>query len=257
MIRQTLLLVGCTLFSLIVASQIKKGMYFTGSTFGSAFSTFSDKEISFPSPTEGYTLNENGFNISFNPYIGTFISNRTALGYGFTVGLNTNSTSYTAANGNRFRRDKEARMDAGINIFLRQYFLVADGPRSNSFYAQGCINTGFSSMDTEGFSYGVDYKDTYEGKSSGGFYFTPGVGFGWQCFVSDHVAFDFGFSTQWRISNYKIKTTTLRDELMNGTIDQTFINEPRYKETTQTIAGGIGLIYFFDKLPRLRFGRKK
>lgn len=256
MIRRSSLLCVCILFSLIVAAQIKKGMYFTGGTLGSGFSTNSDKEISFPSPTEGYTLNENNFNVSINPYFGKFVGDRTALGLGFNMNFSFNSTTYTAANGNRFRKDDHNTTDAGLNLFLRQYFFVTDGPKSSGFYAQVGINSGWSSIDTKGFSYGVDYKDTYEGKSSGGFYFTPGVGFGWQMFASEHVALDIGFNMQWRISNYKIKTTTLRDEQMNGTVDQTFINEPDYKERTQTIAGGIGLIYFFDN-PFFGVARKR
>lgn len=248
MIRKSSLLCGCVLFSLIVSAQFKKGILFTGGNVGAGIFDDSKKEVSFPAPTEGYTLKENNFNISFTPYIGRFITSNTALGVGVALNFSDHNTSYEAANGNTFRKDEENTFDAGINVFMRRYFfLQGDQPQPLSFYVQAGVTGGFSSLKTKGFVYGVDFKDTYEGKSSGGSFITPGIGFGLNKRFTDRVAVEFGFLTQYRFSKYDIKTTTLRDELNNGTIDQTFINEPTYKEKKQTIGLNIGFIFFFDK----------
>ncbi|HEX2630886.1 MAG TPA: hypothetical protein VHM26_17845 [Chitinophagaceae bacterium] len=248
MIRRSSLLCGCILFSLIVSAQFKKGTMFTGANIASGIFESSEKEVSFPAPTEGYTLKENNLDFTFAPYLAKFISNNTALGLGFNISVAHAGTTYEAANGNTFRKDEEDFSDAGLQVFLRRYFfLKGDQPQPLSVYAQVGISGGHSSLSTEGFVYGSDYKDSYKGKSSGGFFITPGIGVGINKRFRDRVAIELGFETQYRFSKYDIKTTTLRDELINGSIDQTFINEPTYKQKKQTIALNIGFIFFFSK----------
>jgi hypothetical protein len=246
MIRKASLVAGCVLLSLMVSAQFKKGMIFTGGNVASALFDNSEKEVSYPAPTEGFTLKEKNFDIALTPFIGKFISDRTAIGGGIVWRYSNNNTSYKAANGNTFREDEETTGDIGLMIFARSYFRPGESPLN--VYGQLSINAGLSSLNTEGFVYGIDYKDTYEGKSSRGFFFTPGLGVGISKPIGERVAIELGFLAQYRFSKYDVKTTTLRDEFMNGSIDQTFVNEPSYNEKKKSLLFNLGFTIFLDKL---------
>jgi hypothetical protein len=248
MIRKAMLITGCLLYSLLASAQFQKGLLFTGGNIGTGIFENTKKELSFPSPTVGYTIIEKNLDISFTPYIGKFISGNTAVGGGLAASFSHGSTSYEAANGNTFRKDEQNISDVGINLFIRRYlFLKGEQLQPLSFYIQPNVSAGFSSFDMKGFIYGSNYKETYDGKSKGGIFVTPGLGIGLNKRLTNRSAIEFGFSTQFRFSKYDAKTTTLHDDNIDGTIDVTLISEPSYKEKKQTLAFNVGYIFFFDK----------
>lgn len=246
MIRKALLFAACIGVSLLASAQFKKGMWFTGGNIGTGLFSSDKQDVTFPPPTQGYELKENNFSITLTPFFGRFISDRTAIGAALSIGFNNKTTSFKGANGNTFRKDELNTNDDGLSIFARTYFSPGESPLN--IYAQLSIGAGFSSIKSNGFMFGTNYKETYDGKSSGGFYFTPGLGVGLSKRIGELTTFEFGMQTQYRFSKYDIRSTTLRDDNIDGTIDVTLISEPSYDQKKQTLTFNAGFIFFFEKI---------
>jgi hypothetical protein len=242
-----LLLNTAYLFSSMAAkAQFKKGDRFAGVNYAMLVADNITTKVSFPSPTEGYTIREQNTSGTFTPLVGYFISGRTAVGGGvsFTdIGLNTR---YKAANGNTFREDNDNRSDIGFTVFVRSY-LKSNSPGGFQFFGQANLGAGYSWRKIDGFVFGSNYKETYEGKSSGGFYFLPSLAIGFTRMVSTHVGMEVLAGFQYRQSNYGMKTITLRDDGIDGTIDATAIGDATFQQKKYSVNVGAGFFILIDR----------
>jgi hypothetical protein len=235
--------------SLSVNAQFKKGMRMTGVNVGSIFFNSTTADVSYPAPTNGFTSKTTSFGVNIVPTMGWFISDHTAIGVSLNINPSSSKTSYEPeAGGNTYQRDKINGFNFGIGGFARNYF----NSSSSSFmpFGQLGINLGISSQKSEGFFYGGSgasaYKTSYDGKSSGGFFANAGLVLGMTKMVTPHTGLDITFGYSYSYSKNTYKTTTLRDDGNNGTIDLTSESKPTSKYTTHGLILGVGFQIFLD-----------
>jgi hypothetical protein len=226
--------------SVTVHAQFKKGMQIVGASIGSVFFNSGTSEVSYPAPTIGFTSKSISYGINISPSIGWFISDHTAIGATLTMNPSNNKTSYEGG-GNTFQKDKLKAFNIGLGGFGRNYF-----NSSSSFkpYGQLGLSLGISSQSTEGFFYATSYKDTYNGKSSGGFFASASLSLGMTKLLNPDTGLDFYAGYTFSHNKNTFKTTTLRDDGNNGSIDATTVNESTTKSTNNGFILGIGFQIF-------------
>jgi outer membrane protein W len=231
---------------LSVNAQFKKGMRMAGTNVGSIFFNSGSADVTYPSPTTGYTSKTTGFGVNIAPTMGWFISDHTAVGLSLNINPTSNKTTYEIG-GKTYQKDKVNGFNFGIGGFARNYF-----KSSSSFmpFGQLGLNLGISSQKTEGFFYGGSgasaYKLTYDGKSSGGFFANAALSFGMTKMVTPHTGLDISIGYSYSYNKNTYKTTTLRDDGNNGTIDLTSESNPTSKYTNHGLVLGVGFQIFLD-----------
>jgi hypothetical protein len=227
-------------------AQFKKGMRMVGADLGSVFFTAGSSDVSYPAPTTGYTAHTTQFGLNIDPTIGWFISGHSAAGFSLFLNPTSNKTDYVAG-GSTFQQDKLSGLNLGIGGFVRDYF-----KSSSSFmpFGQVGLNLGISNQKSSGFFYGgkdsTVYKITYDGKSSGGFYANAAIRVGLTKLLSPHTGLDISAGYTFSYSKNVYKTTTLRDNGNNGTIDLTSISNPTTKFTSNGVVLSVGFQVFLD-----------
>lgn len=238
---------GCLLlivvFTTSSSAQFSKGMRMAGSTIGSGFFNAGKYEYSFPSPTNGYTANNNSFNIHLSPNFGWFISDHTVISIRLSAGY-TYEKNIDASNNVTFRKKENEKMLIGLGGFARNYF-----SSSGSFipFGQAHLDAGLGSSSTEGFAYTTVYRESYKGKSSGDFFADAGLSFGVTKMLNPHVGLDIFAGYTFFYNKNTFKTTTYRDVDIDGSIDETNIENPATKFTNHGFTFGVGLQVFLGK----------
>ncbi len=226
--------------------QFKKGMRMAGASIGNVFFNSATSDVSYPAPTNGFTAHITQFGLNVNPTLGWFLSDHSVAGFSLLINPTSNKTDYTAG-GSTYQQDKISGSNLGLGGFARDYFKT-----TSSFmpFGQVGINAGITTQKTSGFFYGgrdsTAYKITYDGKSSGGFFLNALVSFGLTKLLSPHTGLDIaaGYSFSYNKNTYK--TTTLRDDGNNGTIDETLISNPTTKYTSNGFVLSVGFQVFLD-----------
>ena len=227
-------------------AQFQKGTRMTGTTIGSALLNTGSAEISYPNIT-GYTNKATSWNVSFNPNLGWFVSENTAVGFSMAINPSGTKNTFSSA-GSTFQMDKASHFSLGIGGFARNYFKSS----SSSFmpFGQFSLNLGMNSSSTNGYFYGGSgssaYKSTYDGKSSGDFYSNASLSLGMTKLVTPHTGLDFFAGYTFSYNKSTTKTTTKRDDGNNGTIDQTSESNPTSKFTNHGFQLGVGFQIFLD-----------
>jgi hypothetical protein len=227
----------------IVNAQFNKGEKMVGASIGNIFLNSGTQDASSP-PIGSTTGKVTGFGVSINTSYGWFISEKTAVGLAFNLNPSSQKTSYEE-NGSTFQKDKINTFSVGIGGFARNYF-----SNQGNFlpFGQVGLGAGISSRNTDGFFYGGAgssvYKETYEGKSSGGFFANASLNFGLTKMVGGNAGLDFSIGYNISYAKNTMKTTTMRDDLINGSIDLTEENETTTKFTNHGFMLGIGFQVF-------------
>lgn len=186
----------------------------------------------------------NNFGIAISPSIGWFISEKTAVGAVLNINPTSQKTTYES-NGNTFQKDQSNNFNIGLGGFARYYF-----GSSNSFmpYSQFGLNAGINTAKTEGFFYGgsgaTAYKETYDGKSSGGFFVNTALHIGMTKMVGETTGLDIFAGYNFSYNKNTFKTTRLRDDGNNGSIEQRGENETITNFTSHGAVLGIGFQVF-------------
>ncbi len=225
-------------------AQFSKGDKMVGASVGSVFINSGTSDVSFPSVTAGYSSTNNGWGIRIEPSIGWFISDKTAIGGTIILNPSSQKNSYEAG-GNTFQQDKTNRFNIGLGGFARNYF---NDNKSMMPYGQFGFNFGINTEKVEGFDYSSDgggsYKDSYEGESSGGIFANASLQFGLTKMLGENAGLDFFAGYTYSYNKNTFKTTTSRDYGNNGSIENTFVNEPTTKFTNHGFIIGIGFQVF-------------
>jgi hypothetical protein len=240
-------IVAITLFSLLInfssIAQFKKADKMVGASIGNAFYNSGTQEADSP-PIGSTTGRVTGFGLNITPTIGWFVSEKTAAGFSFTLNPASQKTSFEE-NGSTFQKDEIKTFSIGIGGFARNYF---NSQGSFLPFGQANLNAGISSRNTDGFFYGGSgpsvYKETYEGKSSGGFFTSASLSLGFTKMVGENAGLDFSVGYTYSYAKNTMKTTTLRDDLNNGSIDVTAENETTTKFTNHGFMLGVGFQIF-------------
>lgn len=235
------------IFPCLLMAQFTKGTRMPGATTATLLFSSTNADVTFPG-AGGYTSKNTYFNTSITPSMGWFISEHTAVGVTLNINPISSSTSLQSG-GNTFQRDEYSAFNFGIGVFARNYF-----GKGSTFlpFGQVGVNAGLASEDNNGFfiANGNAYKTTYEGRSDGGFFTNANLSLGLTKMLNPHVGIDVYAGYNFSYTKNTLKTTTLRDENNNGSIDLTSVSEPTTKYTKHGLAVGVGLQIFLEKKSR-------
>jgi len=229
--------------TIALQAQFKKGDNMVGASIGNVAINSGSSDVSFPQ-TQGYSSKSSGYSIRFEPTWGWFISDKTVVGVSLNVNPGKQKISYEDA-GTTFQRDESSNFNIGVGAFLRNYFST-----SKSFmpFGQFGFNAGINSSSIEGFRYYAGpYKISYDGKSSGGFFANSTLQLGLTKMMGENTGLDFYAGYNFSYSSNTFKTTTLRDDGVDGTIDTRSENEPTTKFTNHGFILGVGFQVFLRK----------
>lgn len=201
----------------------------------------SDQTVSSIGNTTGRVT---GYDIDISPSLGWFISSNTAVG--FTLNLTPSKEKITfEENGSTFQKDETRRFNIGVGGFVRNYF------RSSGTmlpFGQFGLNAGIASFNQDGFFYGgggsVAYKESYESKSTGGFFANANLLAGVTWMVGQNTGLDLALGYNFNYNKNTLNTTRLRDEGIDGTIEETAKNETITKYTNHNFLLSLGFQVF-------------
>ncbi len=232
-------------FSYAGNTQFSRGTRMAGTSVGSIFfnSGSSDQTVTSIGSTTGKSSN---YGISITPSLAWFISSKTAVG--FMVNLNPYGDKISfEEGGSTFQKDNSTNFNAGLGGLVRNYF-CSEGAILP--YGQFSLDGGISTVKKDGFFYGGRtpniYKETYDGKSSGGFYSNANLTIGATKMMGDYVGLDLFVGYNFSYSKNTLKTTRLRDDGVNGSIDETLVNETTSKYTNHRFIIGLGFQVFLE-----------
>jgi hypothetical protein len=242
--KRSRLVIAVLLLSCLTGNaQFKKGDKMYGASVGNIFfnSGSGDQKVV---SVGSLTYNTTAFGLSIAPSVGWFISDKTAVGATLNINPTSQKTTYES-NGTTFQKDESKNFNIGLGGFVRNYF-----GSSGSFlpYGQFGLNAGMNTVKTEGFFYGGSgasaYKETYDGKSSGGFFINASLTVGMTKMVGELTGLDFFAGYNFSHNKNTFKTTRLRDDGNNGSIDQRGENETVSDFTNHGFVLGVGFQVF-------------
>jgi hypothetical protein len=204
-------LIMAMIFSIGSNAQFLKGTRIVGVSAGSAFFNAGNSDQTVTSIGD-VAIKVTGYGISLTPTMGWFLSENTGLG-----------------------------------AFVRNYF-----SKSGAFlpFGQFGFNTGIISRKTDGFFYGgsggSSYKDTYDGKSSGGFFADIAFLLGVTKMLGKNTGLDLQLGYNFYYTKNTVKLVTLHDDGIDGSIDETRPKETVSKFTNNRFIIGLGFQVFLD-----------
>jgi hypothetical protein len=179
--------------------------------------------------------------------MGWFISGRTAAGFSININPSGEKTTFEE-NGSSFQSDKFNGLNLGIGAFARSYILNS---KAILPFTQLGINAGISRLETEGYFYGGSppavFKRTYSGKSSGGFFTDAKIMAGATKMVGKFTGLDLYLGYNYSYARQTMNTTTLRDDQLDGVIDETGRNEAKTSSSTHRFLIGVAFQVFLEK----------
>ena len=225
-------------------AQFHKGDRMVGTSIASVFYNSSSSEFTYPQVT-GYTSRTSSYGLRIEPTIGWFLSGKTAVGASMNIdayGQKTRKESQSVT----YQEDKVNNLNIGIGAFARHYFSAGNLMP----YGHFGFNLGISSSTTEGFRYydsSPDFKTTYDGKSSGGFFANTLLQAGLTKMLNPNTGLDFFAGYTYSYSKSEFKTESATDVDLDGDIDYTSTEEPTIKSTNHGFILGVGLQIFLRK----------
>jgi hypothetical protein len=237
----TLLLSVC----LVSRAQFKKGDKMWGASVGNIFfnSGSGDQKVT---SIGSQTYKTTGFGVNIGPSAGWFISDKTAVGATLNINPSSQKTTYTS-NGTTYEKDESKNFNIGLGGFARNYF---KGSGSFLPYGQFGLNAGISNATTNGFFYGgsgaTAYKETYDGKSTGGLFINTSLSVGFTKMVGEMTGLDIyaGYSYSYNKNTFKLNR--LRDDGNNGSVDSRGESETTTKFSNHGFVLGVGFQVFLS-----------
>ena len=226
------------------SAQFKKGDKMVGTSVGSIIFNSGGSDVTFPQ-VRGYSSKTTNYGLRIEPSFGWFISEKMAIGG--TLNINPSGQKVRHEDlGTTFQEDKSTNFNIGVGGFVRNYF----GSNTSSFmpFGQFGFNAGINSATAEGFKYydaSPDYKISYDGKSSGGFFANATLQLGLTKMVGEYTGLDIYLGYNYSYNKNTFKTTTLRDDApYDGTPETRSENEPTTKFTNHGLIVGVGFQVF-------------
>jgi hypothetical protein len=227
-------------------AQFNKGDRMVGASIASIIYNSANSDIKVTSVGET-RARVRSYNIGLHPTLGWFINQKTAVGLSLNINPAGETTSYEE-NGTTFQKDKYNTFNIGAGGFARSYLGSAGAFLP---FIQIGMNAGISHLKTEGFFYGgsgmTSYKDTYNGSSSGGFFFNSSFQAGLTKKLSEKTGLDIYLGYNFSYNRNTFTRTTLTDRLIDGSIDETRENETVTKYTNHGFIFGAGFQVFLAR----------
>ncbi|MBL7747604.1 MAG: hypothetical protein JNM19_09280 [Chitinophagaceae bacterium] len=226
----------------VVNGQFAKGDRMAGASVGSIFFNSGNADVTFPQ-SRGYSSTSSGYGLRIEPSFGWFITEKTAIGASVNINPTGQEIRYEDL-GTTFQEDKNTNFNIGVGGFIRNYF---GGASSFRPFGQFGFNAGINSGTSDGFKYydgTPDYKTSYDGKSSGGFFANAILQVGFTKMVGAQTGLDFylGYNYSYNKNTYLTNYSTDLD--LDGDIDYTSTNEPTTKFTNHGLIVGVGFQVF-------------
>jgi hypothetical protein len=224
-------------------SQFKKGDKMAGASVASLLFNSGSSDITVESIGSN-TAKVTGYSVNLSPSLGWFFNENTAAGFTLSINPGSDKTSYEQ-NGSTYQSDKSSKYNIGAGGFVRNYF---GSDKKLRPFGQASINAGTSSLKTDGFFYyntgNPLYKQTYDGKSSGGFFLNASLTGGFTKMIGDYTGLDFYLGYNYSVNNYTFKKTTLYYTSSSDTNPTKGINNSTTKFTNNGFVVGVGFQVF-------------
>lgn len=239
------LLLSCfILIGFCAKAQFSKGTKMIGASILTGSLNTGTAVYTFPNNVSGYDMNQNRFNLAITPSAGIFLTSKTVLGGSLLLDIASQKQWYESpSNGNTYKQDKSRTISYGAGVFLRQYF----GTAGNLLpFGQAFINGGSSSVRTSGyFLPSVNSSQTYEGESSGSFFYNTGINLGLTKLLTPAVGIDAFVGYGYSYNKMTMQTIAFNTNPPQGTTESRY--EPTQKFTGHGLSLGLGIQVF---LPR-------
>lgn len=223
-------------------AQFSQGDKMVGASVGSIFFNSGGADVSFPQ-VRGYSSKTSSYGLRIEPSFGWFISNKTVIGGSININPSGQKVRYEDR-GTTFQEDNTSSFNIGLGGFARNYFGEAGKFRP---FGQFGFNLGLNSSTADGFKYydaSPDYKTSYDGKSSGGFFANAILQLGLTKMVGEKTGLDFYIGYNYSYNKNTFKTNYQTDLDLDGDIDYTSDNEPTTKYTNHGLIIGVGFQVF-------------
>ena len=234
------------LFNITMNAQFKKGDKMVGASVGSVFFNTGNSDQTVTSIGR-QTAKVNSYGVNIMPSLGWFISENTAAGFSLLINPLGDKVSFEE-NGNTFQSDKSRYFNIGIGGFARNYFGKAE---SLLPFGQLAINGGISDVKKDGFFYGGTgtsaYKETYDAKSSGGLFVDAIFILGLTKMFGQYTGLDLSIGYDFSYTKNTMNRTTLRDNMIDGSIDETGKMETVSKLTNHKFVLALGFQVFLER----------
>jgi hypothetical protein len=234
---------GLLLPVLFINAQFKRGDKMAGASVASLLFNSGSSDITVENIGSN-TSKITGYSISLSPSLGWFFNENTAAGFTLSINPSSNKTTYEQ-NGSTYQSDKASSYNIGAGGFVRNYFGEAKTLRP---FGQASLNAGFSSLKTDGFFYYTTgnplYKNTYSGKSSGGFFLNAALTGGFTKMIGEYTGLDFYLGYNFSVNNYTFKKTTLYYLTSTDANPSKGINNTTTKFTNNGVVAGVGFQVF-------------
>ncbi|HET6995368.1 MAG TPA: hypothetical protein VFI06_10330 [Chitinophagaceae bacterium] len=245
MMRKLATVIPVLLMTLAINAQFKKGDKMVGASVGTMFFNHGNTNIS-TNVTVSNTSNDN-FGISFNPSLGWFLNEKTAVGITPLISYSKQKVLGKSVDGKTFLKDESSRYSFGIGGFAR-YYLPGSTDKMR-FFGQYDLWAGLGGSKSDGFEYepaGV-YVDRYDQKSSGDLSVNTGLSLGLSKFLSARTALDFSIGYKFSYTKSHPSGNFVRDYLDPNAGDET--KKPDYDQafTNHGFVFGIGFQVFLDR----------
>ena len=246
-IKSFFLAFALSLSAIVTNAQFKKGMRMVGTSIGSILFNSGNSDITSPQVANSTASKNTNYNISITPSLGWFLSDQTAAGALLNINPSGDKTTYEQ-NGTTYKSDKSNRYNIGAGGFVRTYL---GQPQNLRPFAQATINAGFSDLKTEGFYYytagSPTYKETYTGKSSGGFFLNATFLGGFTKMINEFTGLDFFVGYTFSKNNFSFKKTTLYYVSSTDTNPSTGIDNTTTKYTNNGFTLGVAFQIFLKE----------
>lgn len=218
-----------------------------GATIGS--SLFSAGTTDFTGPNQPSSEQDNrNFSLQLTPSIGWFLSHQTVAGASLLVSI-SNQRATSKSGGVTYKEDNYKNLDFGAGGFVRHYLNSTATLRP---FAHIHLTAGSGSTTTDGFWYYTEgsppatVKETYEGKSTGRFFYNAGVNGGFTKMLSQYAGLDFYIGYLYSFSKRTTNTTEIEDHTAPSP-DIKMEYETTQKFTGHGLAFGIGFQVFLSR----------
>jgi hypothetical protein len=240
------LVIAILFFSIKANAQFVKGTRMAGASVGSVF--FNSGNSDQTETSIGSTSAKvSGFGVNLTPSLGWFITQNTAVGFSMLINPSHEKTTFEE-NGSTFQKDEATNFNIGIGGFARNYFKSSG---SLLPFGQFSLDAGIANRKTEGFFYGGSdpnvYKETYDGKSSGGFFTNAIFTLGITKMLGENAGLDLYLGYNFYYTKNTMNTTRLTDLGIDGSVDETKKNETITQFTNHRFVIGLGFQIFLKK----------
>lgn len=213
-----------------------------GATIGTALISSGKTEYTFPNGTQGYTTNNNNWNITISPSIGWFIQNNSVVGGSIILNSSHQKTWNENTSGLTYKEDNYHNTDFGLGVFYRYYFSTSNTIKP---FGHIYINGGSGTTKTDGFyNTSAAQSESYTGKSSDKLFYNLGVNAGITKMINSTIGLE---AFVGYVHSYSKFTTKTKSVMVLGSSSTTAEYEPTQRFSGNGVSVGVGLQIFLSK----------